>query len=310
MTDLSTLNPISLANVVAVDEIKQIRRLSDNPVPQVEQSQVLQLTENDEMRDISKTMRHISRADAESICSNLKSFIVQAGGSNGLQLALDAGRLIAEPSMVDALGNWAKATDFNHQILWVISPYETGEQTSAELAALGTIWTAIQARARFISHICQRPPYNEVPGFENSEDRAGMFALVYGLISELLQLDLPADMLIDTKVLQIPDRLHQNWLATLDVLRRLLESAPTLEYCIISGLNLLESDASDMCQDFVDLLFTHLKNCSSPLRILFTTSGHSRALFPRVSPDSILETNNTVHQMRGRRLYDRVNIFD
>lgn len=137
-----------------------------------------------------------------------------------------------------------------------MSPYETIEKTSAELATLGTVWTAIQARTRFMAHMCQRLPYNEVPDFLQSEDRAGMIALVYGLLSELLCFDLPTDTPIDTDLLQIPD----------------LESAPSLGYCVISGLNLLENNASDGCQ-YLRNSFQHVENCSSFFRIMFTTSG-------------------------------------
>jgi hypothetical protein len=73
--NIQYLDPHFVSKVVTVNKIKQIRRLSDNPGSQIEQSRVLRLIENDDMRDVNRPVRRISRVDAESICSNLNSFI-------------------------------------------------------------------------------------------------------------------------------------------------------------------------------------------------------------------------------------------
>ncbi|KAJ5711736.1 hypothetical protein N7488_005892 [Penicillium malachiteum] len=113
----------------------------------------------------------ISRAEAEELCQSLdlQSLINQVGGSDGIEPARQAGRLVAEPNIIHTLGRWTQATSDDDLILWIMSPYEPGPQTSAELAAYGVIWTAIQAKAQFVAYICHRPRPGTVPGIQISK---------------------------------------------------------------------------------------------------------------------------------------------
>lgn len=260
---------------------------------------------------VTATIEHpigLSRAEAEHICERLQSFIKQAGGSDGIRLAIQAGRLLAEPTVVLTLGKWTQSISGNAQILWVISPFEMGPQTSAQLGALGMIWTAVEAKAQFISHICQRPHYGRIPGFKNAEDSAGILAMVYSLIRQLLQFQPPDnddDVRIDAEMLhKLTDQSGPDgkWDIAMALLKMLLENTPSLRYCIISGLNLLEGGARAMCQEFVDVFLAHVQNAEWPVRVLFTTSGQSRALSSSVPRGSKVLTNNTFHQTKGRML--------
>jgi hypothetical protein len=254
----------------------------------------------------------LSRREAQHLCEHLQTIIDQVGGSDGIKLAIQAGRLLAEPAMVHVLGKWTQATSGNGQILWIMTPYEIGPQTSAQLAALGVIWTAIQAKAQFISYICQRPRLGAGPQFQTAEDKVGVLAIVYSLICQLLQFQPPDDKVLVPKDLidKLTAPIDESWSAAMTILRILLEHTPSLRYCIISDLNLFEGGARDMCQELVNVLFADATNVDWPLRVLFTTSGQSRVLGQRVPRESKVMTNNTFHQMKGRTIYREWDMVD
>ncbi|KAJ9488979.1 hypothetical protein VN97_g4333 [Penicillium thymicola] len=262
-----------------------------------------------EIAEIVDVPGDLNRSEAKLVCQRLQPKIDQMGGCDGIRLALQTKRLVAEPPIVQILGNWAQATSGNALKLWIISPFETGPQTSAQLAALGVIWTAIRARAQFVSYICQRPQYGSIPEIRNVEDKAGVMAMVYSLICQLLQFQPPDDRVYLQP--EILDRLTQpgeRWTTGLTLLKYLLENTPTLRYCIISRLNLLEGSARDMCQEFVDLLFAYSRNADWPVRILFTTSGQSRVLDGTVDKESKVVSHSTFRQMKGRLIYRDVQM--
>ncbi|KAK2735199.1 hypothetical protein FQN57_001339 [Myotisia sp. PD_48] len=246
----------------------------------------------------------LSRTEAEHHCEQLQPLIDQVGGSDGIRLAIEAGQLVADSAIVHRLGKWTQAASGNSQILWIIGPYEKGMQTSAQLAALGIISTAVQAKAQMISYICQPPHYGNNLWFKNKGNKAGVLAMVYSLIRQLLQFQPPNDRVrIGLEILEGLTRPNESWDTAIGLLKLLLENTPTLQYCIISGLNILEGGARKMCQEFVEILLTHTKKADWPVRILFTTSGQSRVLSPVITKDSKVATDNTFHQMKGKAPY-------
>ncbi|CAI7655948.1 unnamed protein product [Penicillium glandicola] len=264
-----------------------------------------------EITEIADAPQGLSRSEAKSVCEHLQSHIDQMGGSDGIKLALQTGRLVAEPAIVQVLGTWTQATSGHTLKLWIISPFETGPQTSAQLAALGVVWTAIRARAQFISYVCQRPRYGAIPEIHNVEDKAGVMAMVYSLIYQLLQFQPPDDdVYLQPEMLDRLTQPGERWTTGLMLLKYLLENTPTLRYCIISGINLLEGGAREMCQGFVDLLFAHARNADWPLRILFTTSGQSRTLDGTVDKESKVMSRSTFRQMKGRLVYRDVEMSE
>ncbi|KAL2824350.1 hypothetical protein BDW59DRAFT_147532 [Aspergillus cavernicola] len=262
--------------------------------------EVIEFEDNGDITQATELPDGLSRAEAENLCSHLQSLIDQVGGSDGIRLAIQTGRLLVEPTMIHALGKWTQATSGNARILWISSPYEAGAQTSAQLVALGVIWTAIHAKAQFISYISQRPHYGKVPEFQGAEDKAGVLAMVYSLIRQLLQFQPPDDnVYISAETVDKLTDPADNWNTAMNLLKILLDNTPTLRYCIISGLNLLEGGGRDMCQEFVDVLLDHVNSADWPVRVLFTTSGQSRVLFRGVAKESKATTSKTFHQMRG-----------
>ncbi|KAL2854562.1 hypothetical protein BJX68DRAFT_264462 [Aspergillus pseudodeflectus] len=254
----------------------------------------------------------VSRHEAEQLCEHLQSIIDQVGGGDGIKLAIQAGKLLAEPAMVHVLGKWTQATSGEAQILWIMSPYEIGPQTSAQLAALGVIRTAIQAKAQFVSYICQRPRFGAGSQFRTAEDKVGVLAMVLSFIRQLLQFQPPEDKvripkeMIDTLI----EPIDQSWTAAMGILRILLEHTPTLRYVIISSLNLFEGGAREMVQEFVDVLFAHVNTVDWPVRVLFTTSGQSRVLGLSVPRESKVLSNSTFHQMKGRTMYRQLDMVE
>ncbi|KAL2838263.1 hypothetical protein BJY01DRAFT_251062 [Aspergillus pseudoustus] len=265
---------------------------------------------NDTIQTI-KLADGVSRREAERLCEQLQAVIDQVGGSDGIKPAIQAGRLLVEPTMVHVLGKWTQATSGDAQILWAMSPYEVGPQTSAQLAALGVVWTAIQAKAQFISYICQRPRFRAGSQFQAAEEKVGVLATVYSLIRQLLQFAPPDDKVLiskDTIEKLTETSVDESWNAAMGILRLLLEHTPTLRYCIISGINLFEGAARGMCQEFVDVLFAHVRNAHCPVRVLFTTSGQSRVLGQSVPRESKVLTSNMFHQMKGRAMYRELDM--
>ncbi|KAJ5178624.1 uncharacterized protein N7500_001323 [Penicillium coprophilum] len=264
-----------------------------------------------EVAEIVDIPRGLSRSEANWVCQRLQPHIDRIGGSDGIRLALQTGRLVAEPTIVQPLGNWAQATSGNALKLWIVSPFETGPRTSAQLAALGVIWTAIRARAQFLSYICQRPQYGTIPEMHNVEDKAGMMAMVYSLICQLLQFQPPDDRVcLQPEMLDRLTQPGERWTTGLMLLKHLLENTPTLRYCIISGINLLEGGAREMCREFVDLLFSLARNADWPFRILFTTSGQSRVLDGTVDEQIKLMSHSTFRQMKGRLVYRDIQMSE
>jgi hypothetical protein len=254
----------------------------------------------------------VSRQEAEQLCEHLQSIIDQVGGGDGIKLAIQAGKLLAEPATVHVLGKWTQATSGDAQILWIMSPYEIGPRTSAQLAALGVIRTAIQAKAQFVSYICQRPRFGAGSQFRTAQDKVGVLAMVLSLIRQLLQFQPPEDKVLIPKEMidTLPEPIDQSWSAAMSILRILLEHTPTLRYVMISGLNLIEGGAREMVQEFVDVLFAHVNTVDWPVRVLFTTSGQSRVLGLSVPRESKVLSNSTFHQMKGRTMYRQLDMVE
>lgn len=262
-----------------------------------------------EINETQSLVKTISRGEAERYLLNLQEIIDRMGGSDGLRMAHQAGPLFAEPSMLQRLGEWTQATSGSSQILWIFGPHELGQGTSAVIAALGIIRTAVQSKTQFISYICQRPPYDPSMRNGESKDKTAVLAMVYSLITQLLQFKPPDDRAsISQDLVNGFDQSTKSWKSALDLLKNLLQNTPVLRYCIIYGLNNIEYDAMELCRDFVKMILAHASNVHWPIRVLFTTSGQSRVLASLVDGNSVLRTTNTFHQMDGKILYQNTNM--
>ncbi|KAL4970908.1 uncharacterized protein BDV14DRAFT_162255, partial [Aspergillus stella-maris] len=293
-------------------ELDSLKKQVQDALQRSPPRKMLAITPDTHIQQTIELADGLSRREAEHLCEHLQKIIDQVGGTDGIMRAIQAGRLLAEPAMVHVLGKWTQATSGNGQILWIMSPYEIAPQTSAQLAALGVIWTAIQAKAQFISYICQRPRLGAGPQFQRAEDKVGILAMVYSLIRQLLQFQPLDDKVLVPKnfVDKFIEPIDESWSAAMAMLRILLEHTPTLRYCIISDLNLFEGGARDMCQEFVNVLFAEVEKVDWPVRVLFTTSGQSRVLGLSVPRESKVMSNKTFHQIKGRTIHQKLDMLD
>ncbi|OJJ98704.1 hypothetical protein ASPACDRAFT_44332 [Aspergillus aculeatus ATCC 16872] len=258
-----------------------------------------------------------SHADAKQYCAHFEDFITAVGASDGLDLVSDAHVIRLDPLLVRRLGAWLQphadhgvmmdSSVGSPRTLWINSPYQRGTTHGAQLAAIKVLQVAIRAQAPFISHFCHRPHWTPVPNFVGTARDAGLLALVYSLILQLLQYRPPGQILLPTHDLASlgsrdrPMQIETCWRPALEILRLLLAgSSSVLGYCIISGWTELEEEqsaadgASELCTEFLDVLFNH---AAPSLRVLLTTSGQSRILDEYVGLEGRVRTEQTAQQM-------------
>ncbi|KAL2702243.1 hypothetical protein AAEP93_006541 [Penicillium crustosum] len=238
-----------------------------------------------EIAEVDDVPRGLSRSEAKWVCQHLQPKIDQMGGFDGIRLALQTGRLIAEPTIVQISG-------IGHKLHRAI------------LLTFGLSAPSKQAR---------KPAPNSLPlglfGRQSELEPSLYLTSANDPSTGLLQFQPPDDRVhLQPEMLDRLTQPGERWTTGLTLLKYLLENTPTLRYCIISGINLLEGSARDMCQEFVDLLFAHSRNADWPVRILFTTSGQSRALDGTVDKESKVMSHSTFHQMKGRLIYRDVQM--
>ncbi|GKZ86133.1 hypothetical protein AnigIFM56816_000984 [Aspergillus niger] len=257
-----------------------------------------------EVAEVPTSAEIIARPEAERLCQHLQTLIDHVGGSDGIESALQAGRLVAEPLIIRTLGKWTTSTSGDDLVLWIISPFEFGPQTSADLAVYGVIWSAIQAKAPFVSYVCKRPRPGTVPGFQGVEDKAAILSMAYSFILQLLQFQPPDDdIVLQMEMLDGLMQQGKRWSSALALLRYLLENTRSLRYIVISGINVLEGNALEMCREFVDTIFCRVRDSEWPLRVLFTTSGQSRALSETVRKNSKVFSTRSFRQKKGATFF-------
>ncbi|RAL09609.1 uncharacterized protein BO97DRAFT_445307 [Aspergillus homomorphus CBS 101889] len=248
------------------------------------------------------TPQTVSRAEAAQYCTDLETFIHAVGASDGIDLATDTPFIRLDAVLVRRLGAWLQSSEQSScETLWISSPHERGERTSADWAAIKVIQVAIRAKGPFISHVGRRPHPSEIAaGFSGTPGEAGLLAMVYSLILQLLQfrpeedaVQLPLDMLVAMSECREDGA---GWRAALEVFRMLLAGTPVLGYCIVSGLVEMEADAEERCRAFLDVLLGH---APLGLRVLLATSGRSALLPGYVGVEGQLRTDRSAHAMGG-----------
>ncbi|PGH10471.1 hypothetical protein AJ80_07514 [Polytolypa hystricis UAMH7299] len=179
----------------------------------------------------------------------------------------------------------------------------------------GSIWTAsISATIFRVSPkallTCKRPHRADVPRFRGTEEEAGLTAMIYSLICQLTRFrptDDGAQLNSDTLEKLDGERVSAD--AGLRLLKDLLENTPLLRYCVISELSDLETDAGKgLCGKFLDMFFAHIQNPDRPVRLLFTTPGHSRVLDQFVKQEDQAHTDHTFQQIERRGQHLRLEM--
>lgn len=250
----------------------------------------------------------LHKAEAKALCARLAQFVDQVGVSDGIQLAIDTVYIALDTAILEKVRPWLEEPADPPHALWIMAPFECGMQTSALSVSMRFTQILIQAKAPFISCICTMPQKSMIPEFKGTLREAGILAMVYSLILQLLQFRAPGyeQAQLDENELMELDGNIKHWEKSLRIFARLLDSAPNLRYCNISGLTDLEYDTEDKCKDkckeFLDVLFSNTR--PMPLQIFLTTSGQSRLLPEYVGRDGMVVTELTYEEMERKGIIE------
>lgn len=200
-------------------------------------------------------------------------------GTDGINLAQNNRARVVDGKIIPHLARWIQGGTTTSQRLWVDFPLELQEDTVARIAALNMIYIVAKADAPFLSFICRLPRQSELTDTQTPVG-AGLLSVVYGLILQLLRFKPPEDgFRFDRGTFSTLSGDMGCWDTALDLLDSLLEHTPVISHCIIHGLNELEmGEGTVRCQELSKILLGHSSRPRILFSILFTSSGHSRAL--------------------------------
>lgn len=221
----------------------------------------------------------ITKKEALEKC---RACLFEIFGTNGIEPAQENLSGQVDKSVSDWIKLWTDNADTKSTALWFDYPFtsENDEKNfDAEIAAYHALFTVKNEKFPFIFSTCRTSENSELPEGHTSKT-AGLLSLVNSLISQLLSY-LPYQIQDDGETGNSPSEKISSWPEALKLLFDLLEdTTTTLRHCIIHGLNGLESDddGAEQCAELLNVLFTQLVRATSPCSLLFTTSGHSRAL--------------------------------
>ena len=240
----------------------------------------------------------MTREAVDMRCKVLEAYV---HGTDGLALAQESHAHFMDMNVLYRIKGWIQESTSHPQKLWIEFPFEYQQETSARVTALGVIAIAAKSNAPFISYICHKPNKGDIPKSQTRED-AGVLALVCGLILQLLRFRPMNDgFRINAKALDSLSDEEENWHASLDLLGLLLDHTPVLRYCIIHGLNELESGEGDVkVKAFLRLLFSKCLKPDSSFGLLLTTTGQSRVLASAIQREERERSDATIGEVSRR----------
>lgn len=171
------------------------------------------------------------------------------------------------------LSEWAQGRQ--DPILWLEGPAVEMDETENPLTKLAAKFIDLVEMHHLpvISYFCDIP--RTVPD-KSTREAKGAISLLYALLRQMVDSLLPQfETTIDlseARFLNLDGSLD-TWSEALTVLRDLMDSVPTIVYCVIDGLHWLDDRTTD-------LPLTELVEClqDGQLKVLFTTSGRSSCL--------------------------------
>ena len=242
----------------------------------------------------------VTREEADLECCTLDVAIY---GTDGIALA-EENRSLVDTNIIGRLTLWIQDASRGSQKLWIDFPFKFERDSRAMAAALSVISFAARANAPFLSYICRKPSQVELTGSQSSED-ADLLSIVYSLILQLLRFRPQKDGFKFN--LEKLTRLSENissWNVALDLLRGLLDYTPVVRYCIIHGLNELETrDGHIRCNDLLEVLFSYCDRPDNPFSILFTTSGQSQVLRGVIDQEDQTSSGKSRQMMNKRGMH-------
>jgi hypothetical protein len=254
---------------------------------------------HDDSEQLSRLSADESPRNAGTLgLEHLQSHVI---GSSGVKLLSQSETLLVESSAKTKLQAWL-SRDGRQQVLWVSSSFEPQYLSTARIASLAVVATARSLDAPLISHFCEKPRRDSETRAKDSE-KIGLIGLVYSLILQLVRLGSETSKLtINDKRLDKLDGTMESWPLSLSLLGDLLQTITCLQYCVIHGLNDLESaEGYDWCLELLNIL---LKYQPDGYSLLFSTTGQSRVLSKSIqftNRYSLIKAKGEV-QKRGKRL--------
>lgn len=205
----------------------------------------------------------------------------------------------ANSEVVLALQEWT--SDMKGPIFCVSGPAEAARPSSTSVLAAQYVSRAARTKIPFIVHFCSllREPIKSTMTLE----ACALISLTYSLIRQLvelvpLELPLEAPSLTSERFSSLDGSLG-SWSEAMRTLEDLLSLAPPLFFILIDGIQWLDDKSTDKhLQEFFALLRRVSETTSTSskdtvqrqrtIKILFTTTGASRALTPNLSRRELL----------------------
>lgn len=243
----------------------------------------------------------VTREEADVQCRTLRAMVY---GTDGIALAQESRPRLVDVNVISRLALWIQEATGRSQKLWIDYPFEFQEDSPARAAALSIISIAARANAPFLSYICRKPRQFELVDSQTPEN-AGLLSMVYSLILQLLRFR-PRDdeFRFDLSMLSKLSGDMSSWDVALGLFSSLLEHTVVVHYCIIHGLNELETgDGAVKCKDLLMVLFSHSHRPESPFSMLFTTSGQSRALYGVIEQRDRASSNDSTRAVDKRGMH-------
>ena len=241
----------------------------------------------------------VTREEADFECRTLRALIY---GTDGLALAQENRSQLIDINIISRLALWIQDATQRSRKLWIDFPFEFQEDSPARTTALNIISLAARAKAPFLSYICRKPRQVELTDSQTPEN-AGLLSMIYSLILQLLRFRPPDDEFkFDRIMLTRLNEKMSSWDVALRLLTDLLEHTTMVRYCIIHGLNELETtDGVIRCHEFLKVLFAHsLRQPENPFSLLFTTSGQSRVLYDVIDHRDRISSEKSEREVNKR----------
>lgn len=183
---------------------------------------------------------------------------------------------MVDPEALARLSEWAASDD--SQTLHLAGPDFRSDELNNPTSSLAAkfIDLATQSRVPVVSFSCQlrRDTKNDVGC---TREMRGFIELVYALIRQLIELLPPqlkqSDMIFWNRRFQRLDGTETSLEEALEMLKHLYQRVPRKVFCVIDGIQWLDDKSTSAV---LAQLIQSLQD--GRMKILFTTTGHSRAL--------------------------------
>ena len=231
----------------------------------------------------------------------LEKYIV---GDSGLNILAQRKEWLVESNAKIKLEGWLSPGNAP-KLLWISGPLEPQHLSSSRAASLAVVAAGNSIGAPLISHFCEKPP-RHLRIEEQDLEKAGLIGLVYNLIHQIVKLGIEnSNLTINDERFNALNGSRESWPQSLSILDDLLQDVSGVQYCIIHGLNDLESGTGfEWCSQLIDLLLKHQQAENIAFNLLFTTTGQCRVLSKSIQYTNRCSLTKRMEEVkrRGKRL--------